>query len=183
MTCADRLKAPQRLETQRLVLRKPASADADGIYARYAGDAQVTRFLSWPRHRSVDETHAFIEFSDTQWRDYPAGPYLIESRTGLLLGGTGLRIEGVDRAATGYVLARDAWGLGYATEALKAMISVAREVELRELYAICHVNHAASQRVLEKCRFSCSARLDVHFPNLSAGESRTAALRYALALR
>ena len=177
------MKAPQRLETPRLVLRKPVSADAEEIYARYAGDAEVTRFLSWPRHRSIDESRAFIELSNTQWRDYPAGPYLIESRTGLLLGATGLKFEGVDRAGTGYVLARDAWGRGYATEALEAMINVARDVELRELYAIFHVDHAASQRVLEKCGFSCSARLDVDFPNLSGSEPRAPALRYALALR
>lgn len=177
------MKAPERFETPRLVLRKPTSTDADGIFARYAGDAEVTRFLSWRRHVSVGETRAFIEFSDTQWRDHAAGPYLIESHTGVLLGGTGLECRGVDEATTGYVLARDAWGMGYATEALEAMIHIAREIDLRDLYAICHAGHAASQRVLEKCGFRCKGRLLADFPNLSGGGSRAAAFRYALAVR
>lgn len=58
-----------------------------------------------------------------------AGPYMIEARdTGMLLGSTGLLFETPSRAATGYVLAADAWGQGFATEALGAMLEVAREV-------------------------------------------------------
>lgn len=181
MSIGAETKAPQRLQTERLVLRKPVAADAGEIYTRYAGDAAVTRFLGWPRHLSIDDTRAFIEFSDMQWRDYPAGPYLIESGAGLLLGSTGLEYKGADRAATGYVLARDAWGVGYATEALRAMIDVARQLHLQELFAICHAQHIASQHVLSKCGFNCSERLSVDFPNLSATESH-AAQRYTLAV-
>lgn len=155
--------------------------DAAGIYTRYAGDAEVTRFLGWPRHLSIDDTRAFIELSDSQWHHYLAGPYLIESRDGLLLGSTGLEYTGADRAATGYVLARDAWGAGYATEALRAMTDVARQLDLRELYAICHAEHTASQNVLSKCGFRRSERLIVDFPNLPAGESHEA-LRYDYSL-
>jgi ribosomal-protein-alanine N-acetyltransferase len=175
------VKAPVPFHTPRLVLRKPRAVDAEEIYLRYAGDKEVTRFLGWPRHLSVEETYRFIEYSDMQWRDCPAGPYLIESREGCLLGGTGLEFNGNDCATTGYVLARDAWGMGYATEALRAMLDVARQVNVRELSAICHAEHAASQHVLEKCGFGCRERLSVEFPNLPAGEGRMA-LRYALTL-
>jgi hypothetical protein len=49
-----------------------------------------------------------------------------ESRTDRrLLGSTGLGFETPTRASTGYVLARDAWGQGYATEALGAIIESA----------------------------------------------------------
>lgn len=175
------MKAPQRLQTQRLILRKPVATDAGQIYARYSGDTEVTRFLGWPRHLGIDDTHSLIDYSNVQWRECPAGPYLIESRDGVLLGGTGLEFKGSDCATTGYVLARAAWGLGFATEALRAVIGVAQQLNVRELYAICHAEHTASQHVLAKCGFICSERLFVDFPNLPAGESRMA-LRYALAL-
>ena len=163
------------------MLRRPVSADADSIYYRYAGDEEVTRFLGWPRHRSIADARAFLEFSDAQWSSHPAGPYLIESRSGRLLGSTGLEFKGAQQAATGYVLARDAWGRGYATEALLAMIDVARQLRIPELHAIVHAEHTVSQRVLQKCGFSCKANMHADFPNLSPGVS-TAALRYELAV-
>ena len=49
---------PERLETDRLVLRRPAVADAGAIFARYASDPEVTKFPGWPRRASVDETLA-----------------------------------------------------------------------------------------------------------------------------
>jgi RimJ/RimL family protein N-acetyltransferase len=76
--------------TTRLVLRKPRLADAPAIFERYASDPEVTRFLSWPRHSTVADTRTFIEFSDAEWTRWPAGPYLVESRDGVLLGGAGL---------------------------------------------------------------------------------------------
>jgi ribosomal-protein-alanine N-acetyltransferase len=166
------MKGIERLETSRLVLRKPSPADAEAVLSRYAGDPEVTRFLSWPTHRTVEDTRAFLEYSDAEWTRWPAGPYLIESREGArLLGGTGLAFETPFRAATGYVLAREAWGLGYATEALQAIVALAGKLDVRRLYALCHPDHPASRRVLEKCGFSHEGRLRsfAEFPNLEPG--------------
>lgn len=148
------MNAPHVLATDRLLLRKPGSTDADLILARYAADPQVTRYLSWPTHRSIDDTRAFLAFSDERWTQWPAGPYLIEHRaSGDLLGSTGFDYESDDRASTGYVLARSAWGYGYATEALRALMRLALQLNLREVYARVHIDHAPSQRVLQKCGF------------------------------
>ncbi|MEW6443222.1 MAG: GNAT family N-acetyltransferase [bacterium] len=167
------MKAPQRIETARLVLERPRAADLEAVFARYASDPDVTRFVSWPRHESLADTLAFLEFSEAEWERWPAGPYLVRSRTdGTLLGGTGLAFETPHRASTGYVLAKDAWGKGYATEALHAMVELAHTVGVRRLYAICHIEHPASRRVLEKGGFRREGILHLHteFPNLSPGE-------------
>jgi len=95
------MKGPGRFETSRLVLRKPTLADAEAVFIRYASDPEVTRYLGWPRHHSVDDTKAFLTFSDAEWSRWPAGPYLIESRSGhKLLGGTGLGFEAPSTAVT-----------------------------------------------------------------------------------
>jgi len=167
------MKAPDRIETARLVLRRPLPADADAIFVRYASDREVTRFVGWPAHESLSETRAFLEFSDTEWDRWPAGPYLIQSRAdGRLLGGTGFAFETPHRAATGYVLAKDAWGQGYATEALRAVVEAAAPAGLRRLYALCHVDHRSSWRVLEKCGFEREGMLRRYadFPNVRVGE-------------
>jgi len=174
------MKGPERFETSRLILRKPTLADAEAVFIRYASDPEVTRYLGWPRHQSIDDTKAFLTFSDAEWSRWPAGPYLIESRSShKLLGGTGLGFEDLSRAVTGYVLARDAWGHGYATEALTAIVDIAEAVGVVRLYALCHPDHPASARVLEKCGFRLEQRLEqfAEFPNLTPGR-REACLRY-----
>jgi RimJ/RimL family protein N-acetyltransferase len=166
------MKAPVRIVTARLVLSQPVAGDADAIFERYASDPEVTRFLGWPRHRSVADTQAFLAFSDQEWEHWPAGPYLIRSRDDdRLLGGTGFSFQTADHAVTGYVLAKDAWGRGYATEALTAMVDVARRLGVKRLSALCHPDHRASWHVLEKCGFvrDQSWTQRVELPNLAPG--------------
>jgi [ribosomal protein S5]-alanine N-acetyltransferase len=162
------MKAPERLETARLVLRRPRVADAAAILGRYAGDPEVTRWLGWPRHVSLADTTGFLGFSDAEWERWPAGPYLIERRAdGVVLGSAGFGFETPQRAQTGYVLARDAWGHGYASEALRAMVALAPSLGLVRLYAICHVDHAASAHILATCGFTQEGVFRRHavFPN------------------
>jgi [ribosomal protein S5]-alanine N-acetyltransferase len=166
------MKAPPQVDTARLTLVQPTATDAAEVFERYAGDPEVTRFLGWPRHRSVSDTQAFLTFSAQEWERWPAGPYLIRSRRdGRLLGGTGLGFEAPANAVTGYVLAKDSWGLGYATEALTAMTDLARHIGVARLSAFCHPEHRASWRVLEKCGFARDGdwRRQSEFPNLAAG--------------
>jgi ribosomal-protein-alanine N-acetyltransferase len=172
------------LETDRLVLRPPRAEDARRIFERYAGDARVTQYLGWPTHRTLDDTHAFLAFCAAEWKRWPAGPLLMESRaSGALLGSTGLNFESPQQAATGYVLAQDCWGFGYATEALVAMRDLAARLGVTRLYALCHPEHRASSRVLEKCGFALEGPLPdyAEFPNLKPG-IRATVLCYAVRL-
>lgn len=140
---------------------------------RYAGDTAVVRYVGWPRHRSVADTRSFLALSDAAWREWPAGPFLVQAREdGTLLGGTGLDFETPFRASTGYVLARDAWGRGIATEALGIMVDLARQLGVVRLHSFCHTEHAASRRVLEKGGFECEGilRRYAEFPNLAGGK-------------
>lgn len=166
------MKAAERIRTERLILRRPLATDAEAIFVRYASDPAVTRFLAWPTHRSREDTRAFLAFSDVLWEKGPAGAYLIVDReTDLLLGSTGLECDAGGEAVTGYVLARDAWGRGYATEALMAMVDLGTTLGVRALTAGCHPEHRASQRVLEKGGFELRERRSrtSGFPNLEPG--------------
>lgn len=167
-----RVNAPRTFETARLVLIRPEASDAAAMFERYTNDPEVTRFLGWPRHQSVADTQAFLKFSAEEWERWPGGPYLIRSREdGRLLGSTGFGFEAADRAVTGYVLAKDAWGQGYATEALRAIVGLAPTIGVRQLDALCHPEHHASVRVLEKCGFVADRAWSgkTEFPNLAPG--------------
>lgn len=165
------MKGPRTIETERLLLRKPTIHDAQAIFERYASDPVVTRYMSWTTHRSVADTCAYLAWSEADWEQWPAGSYLVLGHDGSLLGGTGLTFRTPVFAVTGYVFAQDAWGRGYATESLQAMVAVARTTGVRRLEAVCHAEHRASAHVLEKCGLVCEGLLREHteFPNLAPG--------------
>ncbi len=155
------MKAPVQIETARLILRQPQVSDAAAMFGRYASDPEVTRFVGWPRHRSVRDTEAFLQFSALEWEQWPAGPFLIISGAdGQLLGSTGLGFQAPDEAMTGYVLAKDAWGKGYATEALAAMIETAARIGVSRLSAICHPEHPPRNAFWRSADSSTTRRLD-----------------------
>ena len=166
------MKGPVEIRTERLSLRKPTDEDLEDIYQRYASDDSVGRYLAWPIHTSIDDTRAFLDFSASEWGRWPAGPYLIFLQDGgSLVGGTGLGFESLHDASTGYVIARDSWGNGIATEATVAMQRLAAQLGVKRLSSCCHPDHKVSRHILEKCGFELEQSLcrKLEFPNLSPG--------------
>ena len=169
----DRMLDATLYQTPRLALRPPRQDDTAEVFQRIASDPQVTRFVGWPMHTSLRDTEAFLSFSQAEWTKWPVGPLLITAqRNGAILGSTGLAFETSYRASTGFVLAKDAWGSGFASEALAAVVNIAAAMSVRRLYALCHVQHEKSVRVLERCGFVREGTLHKHtvFPNLGVPE-------------
>ncbi|MDA1370780.1 MAG: GNAT family N-acetyltransferase [Proteobacteria bacterium] len=178
----ETISAPETLTTERLFIRRPRLDDAESVFTRYDSDVDVTRFLGWARHDWVEQTLEFLQYSNQKWEQDQVGPYLIfDKMNDRLLGGTGLEYESKALASTGYVLARDSWGSGYATEALHAIVEIARGLPISSVYALCHPEHIASVRVLEKCGFNLEAKLSNHieFPNLELS-GKSDVLHYSL---
>ena len=69
---------------------------------------------------------------------------------------------------------RSAWGRGFAAEALGAMVQIAARLAVQRLYALCHVDHARSMRVLERCAFVREGILHRYqvFPNMEASAAQ-----------
>ena len=81
------MTAPDRFETDRLLLRRPRPDDAAAIFNRYASDPEVTRWVGWPRHRTIADTEGFLAFCEAEWARAPGFAYLIERRAdGVLVG-------------------------------------------------------------------------------------------------
>lgn len=176
--------APPIIETARLVLRRPLAGDAATVFWRYGADPAVTRFLGWPTHQSLEDARRFLASCRAEWAQRGVGPYLIHARDdGELLGSVTLGMESPRQAAVGYLLARDAWGHGYATEALRAMCDLALQLGVRRLYGLCHTDNRASWQVMEKCGFQREGSLPnpADFPNLESGHAAQV-LFYAMSL-
>jgi ribosomal-protein-alanine N-acetyltransferase len=162
------VSAPEQLSTARLILRRPTSRDAEGIYA-YASDAETTRMMGWPRHRSLEDTRGFLSFAEEEWRRTGCGAYLVCTSSGELLGSTGLHLATSTRAVIGYIFGRPYWGQGFATEAAAAMIELARALDIVRVEAAVVASHLASARVLEKIGMELEGVLRAYLvaPNLS----------------
>ena len=151
---------PPVIETPRLILRRPTMADADAVFESYARDPAVSRYTTWTPHRDVDDTRGYLAQCETGWQRGTLLSWLITTREdGQIIGSIDIRFES-HRAEIGYVLARAAWGQGYATEAVRALMHWARTVpEVNRVWAVCDVNNVASARVLEKIGMTREARL------------------------
>jgi [ribosomal protein S5]-alanine N-acetyltransferase len=144
------MKPPQTFETERLLLRVPRMTDADAIF-NYAQEPEVTRYLIWRPHKDISETEEFLRLCLAKWEaegDFPWAITLKED--GQLIGMMGLRINGFI-ADVGYVLGRQWWGNGFATEALRSIVNWAlSQPSIYRVWAMCNVDNLGSARVLEK---------------------------------
>jgi RimJ/RimL family protein N-acetyltransferase len=166
------MKLPECLLTERLRLRPPTEADAEQMFARYAQDAEVCRYMNWTPHQSIDDTREYLRRIVKANDVGSSADYLIFSRASCeLIGSVGGRL--IDTQPTlmqfGYCLARDGWGHGLATEAARAFGgAVMGEPTIWRLQAFCDVENRASARVLEKAglAFEGTLRRYMVLPNL-----------------
>ena len=136
--------------TNRLILRRVTLADAEAIYATYAQDLDVTRYVLWQPHRHIGETREFLRRCVNGWEDGSEFTWAICLADNTLIGSIALQIEGF-KAGTGYVLARPYWGNGYTSEALQAIVDwTMQQPAIYRLWAVCDCENPASARVMEK---------------------------------
>jgi RimJ/RimL family protein N-acetyltransferase len=144
------------LETQRLVLRRLTTADADNLVSLDA-DPDVMRFVTGgiPTSRDEIETDvlpAFLAYYD-RYDGYGFWA-VIEKATGEFLGWFHFRPRphaAPGEVELGYRLRKPAWGKGYATEVSRALIRKGfTELGVQRVVAEAMVVNVASRRVMEK---------------------------------
>lgn len=144
------------LPTARLRLRPFAASDADDLFALQS-DAQVLRYWDAPPWTDRARADRFIATCGQLAEDGTGARVVLERASdGAFLGWCHLTGWNPDHrsAGTGYCLARDAWGQGYATEAARAVLTWAFEtLDLNRVQAETDTRNLASARVLEKLGF------------------------------
>lgn len=145
------------LETDRLLLRKITVEDAEDMFV-YGSDAEVSTYVTWNQHQTLPETKEFIEFILNQYEAGRIAPWGIEYKeTGRLIGTIDFVSWSTNHklAELGYVIAREYWGKGVATEAAKELIRFGFEkMDLVRIQARCFVENIGSERVMEKAGMS-----------------------------
>ena len=129
---------PKIIFTERLILRQPEIEDASAIYEEYAHDKDVTKYLTWDAHASVQETEKFLKRCKRVWQEATSFPWTILRKTDhQLMGMIEVSFEQTG-AILGFVLGKNFWGNEYMSEAIKAIISwCMSQKDLYRVWAIC----------------------------------------------
>jgi RimJ/RimL family protein N-acetyltransferase len=144
--------------TERLLLRPGWIEDAPALTAAIADRAIVSKLETAPWPYELYHAEAFLGAG----RDPRYPDFLLFARTRAaprLVGGMGIRPNGDGDAELGYWIARPYWGLGFATEAGRAVVRMAREsLKLPRLVSGHFIDNPASGRVLAKLGFQPTGR-------------------------
>jgi len=154
------------LRTDRLTLRDLVHSDFDAIHA-YASDPDVTRYMFYGP-RSMQDTHAYLDRMLASQREEPRLIWelgTVVTGDDRLIGACDLTIENArdNEADLGFIFSDDVWGMGYATEAARALVQAGFEqLGLNRIFSTCDVENHASARVLEKAGLRREATLERH---------------------
>ncbi len=145
------MKPPEIITTERLVLRKPRLEDAPLIFNEYAQDKEVTRFLLWRPHRSIEDTKLFLRRCIRNWDGSHEFTWIITLKdSSELMGSIALWREPTG-AMLGYTLSKRFWNSGYMSESVTAVSEWAiAQKDVFRVWAVCDTENVASARVLEK---------------------------------
>lgn len=164
------MRPPERIDTKRLILRIPALKDSSFLYKTYTQDPEVTRYVMWRPHTSVDQTLEFLKGCVAAWEGEKRFPFVITLK-GIddPIGMVDFHITGFT-VGIGYVIGRAYWGKGYAPEAVREIVDWAlNQPSIYRVCADCDVDNIASARVMEKVGMQCEGvlrRYRIH-PNIS----------------
>ena len=146
------------IRTERLLLRPGWVEDAPELVAAIAREEVAFTLARLPWPYTIEHAVGWLSLP----RAAADAHLLIYERTGAalrLIGGIGLNAEG-DEVELGYWIVPSHWGRGFATEAGRAVIAMARDtLRLGQLISGHFVENPASGRVLRKLGFTPTGRV------------------------
>ena len=158
-----RAELPERIETERLVLRVRTVADAEDIYA-YASLPEVSYPAGFPPVKTLEDEIYYLEHilpERNEKENLPAGYGIVVKGTDTIMGSVDFNHRHEDDVLEiGYTLHPDYWGRGYVPEATRALIDLGfKELGLHKIELSCFGYNLQSQRVAEKLGFTLEARI------------------------
>jgi RimJ/RimL family protein N-acetyltransferase len=139
------------LETERLCLREMSLQDLDFLAALLA-HPEVMQF--WPKCYNRDEAADWIKRQQLRYAEDGVGYWLMLDKTtqqpvgqaGLLV----LKVDGVREMGLGYILHREFWRMGYATEAAQASRDYGFRLGHRRIVALVRPENLPSHAVARR---------------------------------
>lgn len=142
------------IETERLLLRIPRLEDVDGLAAIYS-DAQVMQYIGSGSTRTKNQTEVAILWMRDQHHQFGFGLWIATLKSDQqIIGRCGLiqqEIDGQFEVEVAYLLGKEFWGKGYATEAAMEIRNHAfTNGNISRLISLINPDNSSSARVAEK---------------------------------
>lgn len=145
----------RKLETDRLILRAFVPEDATAMFRNWAGDPEVTKFLTWPTHESEAVSAQVVG----SWVERSSNPEIYQwaivwKETMEAIGSISVvnSKECIQQVEIGYCIGRPWWHQGVMTECFSAVIRfLFEEVGVNRIIAGHDVNNPHSGMVMKKC--------------------------------
>jgi ribosomal-protein-alanine N-acetyltransferase len=169
------------IELERVLLRPPTLEDAEMVYRNWGTDAEVTKFVVWRPHASIEDTRAFLVSAREAWEKGTEFTWLIcLKNNGEPIGAISLRKHEF-MAGIGYVLSRRHWGRGLTSEAARRVLAIAfSDPRIVCVRSYCDVENARSARVLEKLGMTLEGTLRSWLVHPTMGEKPRDCLSYSI---
>ena len=145
------------LNSDRLILRKLKIEDANQIFETWTNDNEVSRYVRWSTHKSVEDTKQWIMDEEESCKNEGHYTWGIELKeTNKLIGSIGANYqEESNRYEIGYGIAKKYWGKGYTTEAAKCMMDyLINKLKIKKFEASHAKQNIASGAVIQKLGFT-----------------------------
>jgi ribosomal-protein-alanine N-acetyltransferase len=159
------------IETERLILREITNADRQEVYHNFS-DREVAQWFFEEPYTRIEQADEIIQaFIDEFARGEGLTWGIARKESGQRLIGTcGYgEVSLGERGEIGFDLAKEQWGQGLMSEALKAVVEYGfRALDLRRIEAHTYSNNTRATRLLERLGFQLEeVRDDSHYYSLS----------------
>ena len=157
----------KNLETQRLILRRFKVSDSKDMFLNWANDENVTKFLTWEPHQSIEETKQLL----ADWvKSYNKSDYyqwgIVLKEEDVLIGSIAAvkTDEELNIAEIGYCMGKKWWGKAIMAEALKRVIEFFfDEVEVKKVVAKHYIDNINSGKVMKKAGMTYEKTVEEKF--------------------
>jgi len=158
------------IEAERLILRPFTDADTD-VFASFTCDPEVMRF--YPSVQTREQAEMWLTSCNERFEKNGFHMMAVERKSdSALLGLAGCgrfpyEVPGTCDVEAGWLLGKQYWGKGYATEAASAAITHTFDnFDVREIVALTYRNNWPSRKVMEKLGFTHNPLRDFDHPKL-----------------
>ncbi len=140
------------LKTERLVLRPLYLSDLKTTH-KYTSDIENTQYMIRLPNLTEYETESFLRNAEKEWQSNSPNFYEFAiTLNNIHIGGVSLYLnESKTHGEIGWILDKQYWNNGYATEAARAIIKFAKnQLHLHKITAQCDYRNNASENIMKK---------------------------------